>query len=193
MNSFRNLPKKMPHHVKNNRHVFLSTLVIIAVATIGTYLFLSSHAASPYASVEAEDGTTKGLAFIQTGSAYASQQDYTTFSLQNGYASPGGTYADWYFPSNGYSSLEWTVVPIQNPAASLAAAGITHYYAYTFGLTNATSAVGSGYAGFQTDGIFGGKSEDEVINFSIWGSNGGSSPNGFVNADNTRVVVTRSC
>lgn len=99
---------------------------------------------------------------------------------------PGGTYSDWYFPaSSGYSSLEWTFVPIQDPAPSLAQAGLLHYYAYNFAVTNATSAVGSGYAGFQTNGLFNGAPEGEVINFSIWGSNGGTSPTGLINPANT--------
>lgn len=97
------------------------------------------------------------------------------------YYSPGGTYSDWYFPSNdGYSSLEWTFVPVQNPSAGLAQAGLLHYYAYNFSLLNSTNNVGNGYAGFQTNGLFNGTAEGEVINFSIWGSNSALS-SGLIN------------
>ncbi|HEV2352811.1 MAG TPA: hypothetical protein VGR89_01095 [Puia sp.] len=98
--------------------------------------------------------------------------------------SPGGTYTDWYFPpKDGYSSLEWTFVPVVDPPASLAKEGLLHYYAYNFALVNATSAKGGGYAGFQTNGIFKDSFEGKVINFSIWGSNAGKTA-GLLNAAN---------
>jgi len=100
------------------------------------------------------------------------------------YYSPGGTYSDWYFTKDQtFSSLEWTFVPVQDPPESLAKAGLLHYYAYNFGLDHATSAVGRGYAGFQTNGIFKNKQKGKIINFSIWGSNGGKSP-AWVNKSN---------
>jgi len=100
------------------------------------------------------------------------------------YYSPGGTYSDWYFPSNeSYQSLEWTFVPVVDPPASLAKEGLLHYYAYNFALVNASSAVGGGYAGFQTNGVFKDQTEGKVINFSIWGSNAGKT-NGLLNKAN---------
>lgn len=100
------------------------------------------------------------------------------------YHSPGGTYSDWYFPKDiHYTSLEWTFVPVADPPASLTEEGLLHYYAYNFALVNATDAVGGGYAGFQTNGIFKDKPEGEVINFSIWGSNAGKT-NGMLNTAN---------
>lgn len=100
------------------------------------------------------------------------------------YYSPGGTYSDWYFaPSAGYESLEWTFVPVADPAESLAKQGLLHYYAYNFGLVNASSGKGGGYAGFQSNGIFMHKQQGKVINFSIWGSNGGKSQ-GMINPGN---------
>lgn len=105
------------------------------------------------------------------------------------YHSPGGTYSDWYFPAgDNYLSLEWTFVPIADPPASLAKEGLLHYYAYNFALVNATDAIGGGYAGFQTNGIFMDQSEGKVVNFSIWGSNSGKTegrPNGLLNPGNT--------
>ncbi len=98
---------------------------------------------------------------------------------------PGGTYSDWYFPGTSYQSLEWTFLPVKQPDNSLAAEGLLHYYAYNFGLVNSDDAVGNGYAGFQSNGIFNGQSKGKVINFSIWGSNGGNSSTGWVNAQNT--------
>ncbi len=101
------------------------------------------------------------------------------------YFSPGGTYSDWYFPARpGYQSLEWTFVPVQDPPSSLAQAGLLHYYAYNFSLVNSNGSVGTGYAGFQTNGIFNGAPEGKVINFSIWGSNGGNS-SGLINPANS--------
>lgn len=100
------------------------------------------------------------------------------------YHSPGGTYSDWYFPKEvDYTSLEWTFVPVVDPPASLTKEGLLHYYAYNFSLINATGAVGGGYAGFQTNGIFKGKYEGKVINFSIWGSNAGKTT-GLLNKSN---------
>lgn len=98
--------------------------------------------------------------------------------------SPGGTYSDWYFPEPGYGSLEWTFLSVKDPAATLSAKGLLHFYAYTFGVTNATGAVGGGYAGFQTNGIILGQFRGKVINFSIWGSNGGKS-DGWINPTNS--------
>jgi hypothetical protein len=101
-------------------------------------------------------------------------------------AAPGGTYTSWYFPGSSYDSLEWTFVPIKNPATSLTNDGLLHYYAYEFWLTNSTAAVGGGYAGFQTNGIFNGTPEGKVINFSIWGSDNAAAPAGvLINSDNT--------
>lgn len=100
------------------------------------------------------------------------------------YHSPGGTYTDWYFPSGeNYLSLEWTFVPVVDPPGSLAKEGLLHYYAYNFALVNATNAVGGGYAGFQSNGIFQDKPEGKVINFSIWGSNAGKTK-GLLNKAN---------
>lgn len=100
------------------------------------------------------------------------------------YHSPGGTYSDWYFPSTeSYSSLEWTFVPVADPPATLTKEGLLHYYAYNFSLVNSTAAVGRGYAGFQTNGIFMDAPKGKVINFSIWGSNAGKT-GGLLNTGN---------
>lgn len=100
------------------------------------------------------------------------------------YYSPGGTYSDWYFPPDQtYVSLEWTFVPVVDPPASLAKEGLLHYYAYNFALVNASSSLGGGYAGFQSNGIFKDIAEGKVVNFSIWGSNGGKTT-GLLNTGN---------
>lgn len=91
------------------------------------------------------------------------------------YYSAGQTYTDWYFPDQGYDSLQWTFQPVQDPAASLARQGLLHYYAFNFGLVHSSSDVGGGYAGLQTNGIFNGSPEGKVINFSIWGSSAAKS------------------
>jgi len=98
--------------------------------------------------------------------------------------SPGGTYSDWYFPTDkNYSSYEWTFVPVADPPASLTKEGLLHYYAYNFSLVNAINSMGGGYAGFQTNGIFKEAFEGKVINFSIWGSNAGKT-SGLLNKHN---------
>lgn len=107
----------------------------------------------------------------------------TTLNAQI-YHSPGGTYTDWYFsPGETYQSLEWTFVPVVDPPESLAKEGLLHYYAYNFALVNATSSIGGGYAGFQSNGLFQDKPEGRVINFSIWGSNAGKT-SGLLNKAN---------
>ena len=112
------------------------------------------------------------------------QQKSSTANDGQVYYGPGGTYSDWYFPADeSYSSLEWTFVPVADPPASLAKEGLLHYYAYNFSLVNATGAVGGGYAGLQTNGIFKGAYEGKVINFSIWGSNAGKT-DGLLNKGN---------
>lgn len=103
--------------------------------------------------------------------------------VERGKWAPGGTYSDWYFADPGYESLEWTFVAVADPPGSLAEEGLLHYYAYTFGVTNATGDVGGGYAGFQTNGIIFGAFRGKVVNFSIWGSNGGHS-DGWVEDSN---------
>lgn len=126
------------------------------------------------------------LSCLSAGTLLLAQtpKSVTNLSVTPVYYSPGGTYSDWYFPNDQtYNSLEWTFIPVQDPPESLAKAGLLHYYAYNFGLQNATGAVGRGYAGFQTNGIFKNKQKGKVINFSIWGSNGGKSP-AWVNKSN---------
>lgn len=106
-------------------------------------------------------------------------------NAQTKYYGPGGTYTDWYFPeSGGFSSLEWTFVPIADAPESLTKEGLLHYYAYNFSLLNATNSLGSGYAGFQTNGLFKGQFKGKVVNFSIWGSNGGKT-DGLLNEANS--------
>ena len=56
---------------------------------------------------------------------------------------PGNTFSDWYFPDlEGYSSLEWTFIPVVDPSKTLAEKGLLHYYAYNFSLKNSTNDVG---------------------------------------------------
>lgn len=100
------------------------------------------------------------------------------------YFSPANTYSDWYFPNEDcYEGLEWTFVPIADPAPTLIDKGLLHYYAYYFALQNATNSIGGGYAGFQTNGILNSVPKGKVINFSIWGSNDGKT-DGWLNRKN---------
>ncbi|WP_018630293.1 hypothetical protein [Niabella aurantiaca] len=125
-----------------------------------------------------------GITLVAQNSGASKSNEQKPATNEPLYYSPGGTYSDWYFPSgDDYTSLEWTFVPVADPPPSLAKQGLLHYYAYNFSLANATSNIGSGYAGFQTNGIFKNSFQGKVINFSIWGSNGGRSK-GMLNAVN---------
>jgi hypothetical protein len=156
------------------------------MALVGAAIIVFSHASSPTATVNNTAMHESGNAYVATDTN-ASNGTFVMFgpNIAYGGASPGGTYADWYYPGSGLQSIEWTEVPVQDPAPSLAAEGLLHYYAYTFSLNNSTSAIGFGYAGFQTNGIFNGTQEGKVINFSFWGNTGGDSPSpGLVNPSN---------
>ena len=97
---------------------------------------------------------------------------------------PGGTYTDYYFPQGAYESLTWTFVSVADPPESLSEEGLLHYYAYNFYLVNSTAGIGGGYAGFQSNGLFRGRAQGKVINYSIWGSNGGKT-DGLLEPNNT--------
>ncbi|PZP46409.1 MAG: hypothetical protein DI598_12135 [Pseudopedobacter saltans] len=121
------------------------------------------------------------IAFLILGQSLIAQTKDKSDTIP--YYSPGGTYSDWFFPNEKIESLEWTFVPVSDPDPSLTKEGLLHYYAYNFGVENATSARGNGYAGLQTNGIFKNKQKGKVINFSIWGSNGGKT-SGWLNHEN---------
>ena len=83
---------------------------------------------------------------------------------------PGNTYTYYTFPGPA-DSLAWTFRSVTDPPASLRDKGLLHYYAYGFTLTNSTDALGYGYAGFQSNGIFAGtEQQGKVVNFAVWGS-----------------------
>ncbi len=96
----------------------------------------------------------------------------------------GQTYSWYRFPEGEYESLEWTFMFVADPPESLSEEGLLHYYAYNFGLVNSTADVGRGYAGFQSNGLFRGRAQGKVINFSIWGSNDGKT-DGLLEPNNT--------
>ncbi len=175
--------KRRPKYLK--KYLFY-IVVMIALTLVGACLVLLTKAATSSAQFETENGALTGKA-LTANSNTAANATYTRFGkgISFGGASPGGTYADWYYPGTGLTSLEWTQVPVQDPASSLAADNLLHYYAYTFGVTNHTDEVGYGYAGFQTNGLFKGIFRGKVVNFSFWRSNGGktSSP-GLLNDGN---------
>ena len=84
----------------------------------------------------------------------------------------GQTYSYYHFPRGAYDRLAWTFAWVADPTESLREEGLLHYYAYQFYLVNATAKVGKGYAGFQSKGMLNGE-HGKVVNYSIWGSNGG--------------------
>ena len=108
----------------------------------------------------------------------------TRVALNRGYPNgPSNAYARWDFSGSGYYSIEWTNTIAQEPSASLLKENKLHYYAYEFSTTNNYS----GYAGFQTNGIFDGTSRGKVVNYSIWNSTGGRcvAPGCLLDAGNT--------
>ena len=96
----------------------------------------------------------------------------------------GQTYTEYWFPEGAYERLAWTFVSVVDPPESLRQEGLLHYYAYNFYLVNATAKVGGGYAGFQSNGLIYGKQRGKVINYAIWGSNGGRT-DGWLESNNT--------
>jgi len=133
-----------------------------------------------------ENGAAVSAETTYTFTASANRSLTAEFTVNAGAGkwSPGGTFSDWFFPGTSYESHEWTFVPLSDPAASLEQEGLLHFYAYTFGVMNANANVGGGYAGFQSNGIILGAQRGKVINYSIWGSNGGKS-SGWINAANS--------
>jgi len=63
-----------------------AALVVLAIAAAGTYLIISGHAATPYASVNASQGNLTGSAALQTDSSTSSGK-----YVQFGTASTGGS------------------------------------------------------------------------------------------------------
>jgi hypothetical protein len=109
---------------------------VLAISLVGSLAVIFSHAETPTIPVEPETLVASGNAYGQTDST-ASNKAHIRFgpNIAFGGASPGGTYADWLYAGTGLESIEWTEVAIQNPAESLRAAGLLHYYAYTFNVT----------------------------------------------------------
>jgi hypothetical protein len=178
--------KSLIHRARQTPAQLRFGLAALLIALVGSIILVWGHAAGSARSAEAETPHPGGNTQVY-GADNASSGNYVQFgpAIPFGKASPGGTYADWYYPGTGLASIEWTEVPIQDPPASLTSDGLLHYYAYTFSTNNATSAVGFGYAGFQTNGLFNGSFRGKVINFSMWGNTGGNSPSpGLVNANN---------
>lgn len=149
-------------------------ILIAIVSVIGAVMLVLSQAAQVPVVLQSEAGVinngavvmnsndTSGNAYIRLGKGIAL-----------GGASPGGTYADWFYSASGLDSIEWTQHIVEDPAVSMTSEGVLHYFAYTFGLNNQNSTVGFGYAGFQTNALYQGVYQGKGINYSFWASNGG--------------------
>ncbi len=173
-------------HSDVTRRTKIGLVSILSISLIGSVIIALSHATAPTAYLEPDNDHPGGNAVL-VGDLTASKGAYLKFgpTIPFGGASPGGTYADWYYPGSGLSSIEWTAVPLQDPVQSLTTDNLLHYYAYTFGLNNQNSTVGFGYAGFQTNGLFSGVFRGKSINFSFWASNGGKTQGpGLLEANN---------
>lgn len=180
----KHLAKLKPVFSHQRRYALVVSIVLFAL--LGALIIALTKASTSVVSIEPESHTKSGTLTIEENTS-ASKNSAVHFgpNQPRGNSSPGGTYADWFYPGTGLDSIEWTEVPVQDPAISLTNAGLLHYYAYTFSVTNATSAVGFGYAGFQTNGYINGQQRGRVINFSFWGSNGGkTSGPGIINSNN---------
>ena len=139
------------------------------------------------------DHWTEGSAMLSTDSAYSMQvagnhrvRGHFSVNPDSGRWGPANTYSDYLFPDTGYESLAWTFLPVADPPESLREKDLLHYYAYQFHLLNATSRVGLGYAGLQSDGHLetdDGNRWGKVVNYSIWGSDSART-GGLVNPDN---------
>ena len=132
----------------------------------------------------------KGDSTLSTDTTYVAeaadaQEILAHFSVNRyrGKWNVGQTYSHYRFPEGEYESFEWTFMSVADPPESLSQEGLLHYYAYNFSLVNSTAAVGRGYAGFQSDGHFRNRPQGKVINYAIWGSNGGKT-DGLIRPDN---------
>jgi hypothetical protein len=87
-----------------DRNYILAGIVIVAVASIGAYALINSHAATPYSSQEASSGTLSGSATLET-SSLASGGKYVQF----GQTSTGSSIADnkllCIYTSNSISAM----------------------------------------------------------------------------------------
>ncbi len=83
----RKVSKRIKKGLKSQRVV--AAAVIVVVAGIGTYLVISSHAAGPYASIEASTGTITSGATSVTDSN-ASNGSYVQFGAENTQPPPNG-------------------------------------------------------------------------------------------------------
>ena len=124
---------------------------------------------------------TKGGETLSTDTTYVAEATdaheilaHFSVNQDRGKWNVGQTYSWYTFPEGEYESLEWTFMFVADPPESLSQEGLLHYYAYSFRLVN-TEGIGPGfgYAGFQSDGRFRDIPQGKVINYSIWGSNGG--------------------
>src|ERR1700681_1776727 len=85
--------KKTAKLIKNSKYQTIAAVVVIVVAAaLGYFLFIASHAAAPFTSVEAENGTLTGsgnnAATKITGDSAASGSAYVRFGSSPGYNIP---------------------------------------------------------------------------------------------------------
>jgi len=133
---------------------------------------------------------TKGGETLSTDTTYVAEATdaheivaHFSVNQDRGKWNVGQTYSYYSFPEGEYESLEWTFMSVADPPESLSKEGLLHYYAYQFYLVNSTGDVGGGYAGFQSNGLFRGRAQGKVINYAIWGANGGKT-DGLLRPDN---------
>ena len=133
---------------------------------------------------------TKGGETLSTDTTYVAEATdaheilaHFAVNQDRGKWNVGQTYSHYTFPEGEYESFEWTFMSVTDPPESLSQEGLLHFYAYFFNLVNYTEDVGRGYAGFQSDGHFRNRPQGKVINYAIWGSNGGKT-DGLLEPDN---------
>lgn len=93
---------KQLHSRLQNAHLdglIMPVLVVVVVAGIGTYLLLSSHAATPYVSVTADSGTPTGAASVTQNCNGTTDNHCVTFGQAAG--TGGGTQTTDCFNSPG--------------------------------------------------------------------------------------------
>jgi len=98
---------------------------------------------------------------------------------------PANTFGFYTFPDSLYpvSRIEWTMLPIQDPAESLHEKGLLHYWAMQF-LHDEQGSL-AGYAGFQSQSVFvDARIIPRVVNLAIWDSDASNTENGLVDAEN---------
>lgn len=165
----------------------IKVIIILILATVGTYLLININAQSPYASTEAESGAVNcqaiqdkdpnasGGAYVQFGPTPTTVTG-TTSNTSTAVALSVPTHFDdtwWNWPSStsGYSDYTINITPEADGSPD--GYFFSSFFIFVNGGTPYTgTGVGYGYLGLQTEAEAGFTGKDDI--FSIWGATSAS-------------------